>query len=69
MRAKRNVSKRSNEAIILGQSAFAAICAVEGLKLTTAGWKRVEGTTPIEQRRSEVLRVYSEIEREVRLGF
>jgi hypothetical protein len=43
---------------ILGRRAFEAISAVEGLKLTTAGRKRVHASASIEQRRQDVLRAY-----------
>ena len=46
---------------MLGARAFAAISAVEGLKLTSAGRKRVQGSAPIEQRRAEVLRAYMDL--------
>ena len=46
---------------MLGARAFAAISAVEGLKLTTAGRKRGHGSAPIEQRRAEVLRAYMDL--------
>jgi len=58
MRKKPSESKLRGEATLLGHRAFAAISAVEGLKLTSAGRRRVEGSAPIEQRRSEVLRAY-----------
>jgi hypothetical protein len=45
----------------IGPKAFAAISAVEGLKLTSAGRKRVLGSAPIEQRRAEVLKVYMDL--------
>ena len=58
MRRKPFESKRGGESATLGARAFASISAVEGLKLTAAGRKRVEGGAPIEQRRAEVLRAY-----------
>jgi hypothetical protein len=59
MRKKPSESKRDGESTMLGARAFAAISAVEGLKLTPAGRERVQGSAPIEQRRAEVLRAYS----------
>jgi len=44
----------------LGRKAFAAISAVEGLKLDRDGRKRVSASAPIDQRRADVLRAYSE---------
>jgi hypothetical protein len=44
----------------LGQKAFAAISAVEGLKLNRDGRKRVLTSAPTDQRRADVLRAYSE---------
>jgi hypothetical protein len=59
MRKRPVEAKRGGEAATLGARAFAAISAVEGLKLTAAGRKRVEGSAPIEQRRAGVLRAYT----------
>jgi hypothetical protein len=59
MRKRAFEARRGGESIVLDPSAFAAISAVEGLKLTPAGRKRVHGHTPIEQRRAEVLRAYT----------
>lgn len=50
--------KHRSESTLLGAQAFASISAVEGLKLTDAGRKRVQGGAPIEQRRAQVLKVY-----------
>jgi hypothetical protein len=61
MRKKPSESKRRGQSTVLGARAFAAISAVEGLKLTPAGRKRVLGGEPIEQRRAEVLRAYMDI--------
>jgi hypothetical protein len=61
MRKKPSESERRGESTVLGARAFAAISAVEGLKLTTAGCKRVQGSTPIEQRRAEVLKAYRDL--------
>lgn len=44
----------------LGQKAFAAISAVEGLKLNREGRKRISASAPTDQRRADVLRAYSE---------
>jgi hypothetical protein len=52
---------RHNHSTVLGRRAFEAISAVEGLKLSSAGRKRVSGSAPIEQRRAEVLRAYMDI--------
>jgi hypothetical protein len=61
MRKKASESARCGESTTLGARAFAAISAVEGLKLTAAGRKRVQGSAPIEQRRAEVLRAYMDV--------
>ena len=42
----------------LGRSAFAAISAVEGLKLSGAGRKRVSSPLSLDERRAEVLSAY-----------
>jgi hypothetical protein len=56
----KNPSARSNSAV-LGRSAFAAISAVEGLKLSPAGRERLKGPKSPDQRRAEVLRAYTDI--------
>ena len=61
MRKKPSESKHPSESAVLGPRAFAAISAVEGLKLTEAGRKRVQSSAPIEQRRAEVLRAYMDL--------
>jgi hypothetical protein len=61
MRKKPSESKLRDESTVLGARAFAAISAVEGLKLTPAGRNRVHGAAPIEQRRAEVLRAYMDL--------
>jgi hypothetical protein len=48
---------------VLGHRAFAAISAVEGLKLSREGRKRVENNESVEHRRSEILRAYVEVKR------
>ena len=61
-------TKRSTPQVdprVLGSKAFAAISAVEGLKLSAAGKKRLRAMdeqrlTP-DQRRAEVIRAYMEI--------
>jgi hypothetical protein len=58
MRKKASESKRRAKSTLLGARAFAAISAVEGLKLSTAGRKRVQGSAPIEQGRAKILRAY-----------
>jgi hypothetical protein len=63
MRKRTFDARRGGESVVLGQRAFAAISAVEGLKLTPAGRKRVHGDMPIEQRRAEVLRAYTALKR------
>ncbi len=58
--AKRNSPSESTPAgKVLGRRAFAAISAVEGLKLSKEGRQRVESNTSLEQRRSDILRAYS----------
>jgi hypothetical protein len=61
MRKKPSEPKRHGGPATLGARAFAAISAVEGLKLTAAGRKRVQGGAALEQRREEVLRVYRDL--------
>jgi hypothetical protein len=43
----------------LGRKKFAAISAVEGLKLDSAGLQRTGGPGPVKQRREAVLKAYS----------
>jgi hypothetical protein len=50
---------KGHHATILGHKAFAAISAVEGLKLTPRGRERVHKNTPTEQRRADVIRTYT----------
>ncbi len=61
MQKKHSETKRLGKPTRLGARAFAAISAVEGLKLTKAGRKRVQSSAPIEQRREEVLRAYMDL--------
>ena len=61
MQKKPSELKRGPESTVLGARAFAAISAVEGLKLSPAGRKRVYGAAPVEQRRAEVIRAYTDI--------
>lgn len=61
MRKKSSESKLHGDSTVLGARAFAAISAVEGLKLTPAGRNRVHCAAPIEQRRAEVLRAYMDL--------
>jgi hypothetical protein len=57
-------SMRSSESarpFVLGRKTFAAISAIEGLKLSVAGIRRMKATgqlTP-DQRRAEVIRAYA----------
>ena len=53
------VSPRRAETV-LGREAFAAISAIEGLKLNRDGQKRVLTSAPTDQRRADVLRAYAE---------
>jgi hypothetical protein len=48
---------------VLGHRAFAAISAVEGLKLSREGRERVESQAPVDHRRSEILRAYAEVKK------
>ena len=48
-------------ATVLGRGAFSAISAVEGLKLSSAGRKRVASALPMDQRRAQVLKAYTEL--------
>jgi hypothetical protein len=48
---------------VLGSRAFAAISAVEGLKLSRDGRKRVTSKAPAEHRRAEILRAYTEVKK------
>ncbi len=52
-------SARGSNPKVLGRSAFAAISAVEGLKLSAAGRKRISGSASADQRRADVLKAYS----------
>ena len=55
------MSKRAakpQQSSILGLRAFAAISAVEGLKLSPEGRKRVTADMPFEQRLAEILNAY-----------
>lgn len=57
------ISSRKPKSRVLGTKAFAAICAVDGLRLNAASRKRLEllkaaGLTT-EERRAEVLRAYA----------
>lgn len=61
MRTKPLDSKFRSGPALLGARAFAAISAVEGLRLSSAGHKRVHASAPLDQRRAEVLRAYSDI--------
>ena len=61
MRKKPSEPKRRSESTVLEPRTFAAISAVEGLELTAAGRKRVNSSAPIEQRRAEVLRAYTDL--------
>jgi hypothetical protein len=47
---------------VLGRKTFAAISAVEGLALTSAGRKRLASPLSSDQRRAEVLRAYLDIQ-------
>jgi hypothetical protein len=61
---KRSVlSGTHRSARVLGHRAFAAISAVEGLELSVEGRRRVESTAPVEHRRSEILRAYSDVKK------
>ena len=44
---------------ILGRKKFAAISAVEGLRLDSAGLERTGGSASLKQRREAVLEAYS----------
>ena len=61
MQKKPSELKRGRESTVLGARAFAAISAVEGLKLSPAGRKRVYGSASIEQRRADVIRAYTDL--------
>ena len=58
---KRPPKSHSKVTTVLGRSTFAAISAVEGLKLSSAGRKRVASALPADQRRAEVLRAYTNL--------
>ena len=53
-------SSASTRSYILGRKTFAAISAVEGLKLSAAGTRRLKKTAQLmpDQRRAEVIRAY-----------
>lgn len=60
----RSITKRrksGSAAAVLGLKTFAAISAVEGLKLSSAGRKRVAHPSPANQRRAEVLKAYLDL--------
>jgi len=59
---QRRPSKRISKptGTVLGRKAFAAISAVERLKLDSGGRKRVSSAVSTDQRRAEVLRAYGE---------
>ncbi len=58
---KKRVQKETikSKSTVLGRKAFAAISAVEGLKLTEDGRKRVSRAFTTEKRRAEVLKAYA----------
>lgn len=60
MRERHSKPTRKPTKTVLGRKAFAAISAVEGLKLDPAGRKRVSAAASTDQRRAEVRRAYLE---------
>jgi hypothetical protein len=48
-------------ASVLGLKKFAAISAVEGLKLSPKGLKRVSGAVSTDKRRADVIRAYLDL--------
>ena len=59
---KRQAKSTSKTALsVLGRKAFAAITAVEGLKLTAGGQRRISSPLSSEQRRSEVIKAYLDL--------
>lgn len=61
MRKKPSEPKGRWAFTVLGPRVFAAISAVEGLELTPAGRKRVHSSAPIEERRAEVVKAYTDL--------
>jgi len=60
---KRSIRLRSSKkaSTVLGLKTFAAISAVEGLKLSASGRKRVAGPLGTERRRAEVVKAYLDL--------
>jgi hypothetical protein len=58
MRKTTKKSSLQTSATTLGRGTFAAISAVEGLKLSAAGRKRVSSPLSLDERRAEVLNAY-----------
>jgi hypothetical protein len=58
MKKPSKIRTQQGPATTLGRGAFAAISAVEGLKLTTAGKKRISSPLSLDERRAEVLSAY-----------
>jgi predicted RNA-binding protein with PUA domain len=56
----RKLSKKTSLRI-LGRETFAAISAVEGLKLTRAGHRRIASPHTSDHRRAEVMKAYLDI--------
>lgn len=61
MRKQDSKATKHKRSAVLGHKTYAAISAVEGLKLTPLGRKRVHRDAPIEQRRADVIRAYMEV--------
>jgi hypothetical protein len=59
----KSASSSKDKSRTLGKRAFAAISAVEGLRMSNEGKRRVDSNASIEQRRAEVLRAYMEPKR------
>lgn len=57
----RKISAETAASPVLGLKRFAAISAVEGLKLTAKGRKRVASGASIEKRRADVLKAYLDL--------
>ncbi len=55
--------EKKQRPVVLGQRAFRAISAVEGLRLSAQGEKRVYRDASIEERRADVIRAYADAKR------
>jgi hypothetical protein len=61
MRKSTTKPNSRNAPTVLGRKTFAAISAVEGLKLSAAGRRRISSPLTPDQRRAEVLKAYLDL--------